>query len=182
MVTTWWPKPSEATKLSASRTVHLLKSTSDSDFHCRHTRALNLLILRIAVAACASFVRRDKAARYGIQSITLVAIAGGVLEYGTANASWDVSRRLTKGHPYIGNFHRHQKLSRVSETLTSFCSTHSLNPPIPHTPPTHPPNHPIPRSNIHPVGLRVGFININDMYNNDVGKGGAQGCEAYEVK
>ena len=27
-----------------------------------------------------------------------------------------------------------------------------------------------------------GFININDMYNNDVGKGGAQGCEAYEVK
>ena len=32
------------------------------------------------------------------------------------------------------------------------------------------------------AGLRVGFININDMYNNDVGKGGAQGCEAYEVK
>jgi hypothetical protein len=32
------------------------------------------------------------------------------------------------------------------------------------------------------VGLRVGFININDMYNNDVGKGGAQGCETYEVK
>jgi hypothetical protein len=33
------------------------------------------------------------------------------------------------------------------------------------------------------VGGRVGgFININDMYNNDVGKGGAQGCEAYEVK
>jgi hypothetical protein len=32
------------------------------------------------------------------------------------------------------------------------------------------------------VGLRVGLININDMYNNDVGKGGAQGCEAYEVK
>jgi hypothetical protein len=32
------------------------------------------------------------------------------------------------------------------------------------------------------VGLRVCFININDMYNNDVGKGGAQGCEAYEVK
>jgi len=25
-------------------------------------------------------------------------------------------------------------------------------------------------------------MNINDMYNNDVGKGGAQGCEAYEVK
>jgi hypothetical protein len=32
------------------------------------------------------------------------------------------------------------------------------------------------------VGLRVGFIHINNMYNNDVGKGGAQGCEAYEVK
>jgi hypothetical protein len=32
------------------------------------------------------------------------------------------------------------------------------------------------------VGLRVGFININDMYNNDVGKEGAQACEAYEVK
>jgi hypothetical protein len=32
------------------------------------------------------------------------------------------------------------------------------------------------------MGLRVGFIHINDMYNNDVGKGGAQGCEAYEVK
>jgi hypothetical protein len=26
---------------------------------------------------------------------------------------------------------------------------------------------------------RYGFISINDMYNNDVGKGGAQGCEAY---
>ncbi len=32
------------------------------------------------------------------------------------------------------------------------------------------------------VGLRVVFININDMYNNDVGKGGAQGSEASEVK
>ena len=31
-------------------------------------------------------------------------------------------------------------------------------------------------------GQRYGFININDMYNNDVGKGGAPGCEAYEVK
>jgi hypothetical protein len=31
-------------------------------------------------------------------------------------------------------------------------------------------------------GLRVVFINMNDMYNNDVGKGGAHGCEAYEVK
>jgi hypothetical protein len=29
---------------------------------------------------------------------------------------------------------------------------------------------------------RYGFININDMYNNDVSKGGAQDCEAYEVK
>jgi hypothetical protein len=27
-----------------------------------------------------------------------------------------------------------------------------------------------------------GFININDMYNNDVGNEGAQGCEAYEVE
>ena len=25
------------------------------------------------------------------------------------------------------------------------------------------------------MGLRVGFININDMYNNDVGKGGVRG-------
>jgi hypothetical protein len=49
------------------------------------------------VASCPSFARRDKAARYGIQSITLVAIAGEVLEHGTANASWDVSRRLPKG-------------------------------------------------------------------------------------
>jgi hypothetical protein len=32
------------------------------------------------------------------------------------------------------------------------------------------------------MGLRVGLIIINDMYNNDVGKGGAQGCEAHEVK
>jgi hypothetical protein len=31
------------------------------------------------------------------------------------------------------------------------------------------------------VGLRVGFIKINDMYNN-VSKGGSQGCEPYEVK
>ncbi len=28
-------------------------------------------------------------------------------------------------------------------------------------------------------GVRVGFININDMYNNDVGKGGVR---VYEVK
>ena len=28
------------------------------------------------------------------------------------------------------------------------------------------------------MGLRIGFININDMYNNDICKGGAQGCEA----
>ena len=32
------------------------------------------------------------------------------------------------------------------------------------------------------MGSRVGFININDIYNNDVGKGGAPGCEAHEVK
>jgi hypothetical protein len=32
------------------------------------------------------------------------------------------------------------------------------------------------------MGLRVGFININDMYNNDVVKGETQSCEAYEVK
>ena len=32
------------------------------------------------------------------------------------------------------------------------------------------------------VGLRVGFININDMYNNDGGQGGARVCEAHEVK
>ena len=32
------------------------------------------------------------------------------------------------------------------------------------------------------VGLRVGFININDMSNNDGGKGGERGCEAHEVK
>jgi len=31
-------------------------------------------------------------------------------------------------------------------------------------------------------GVRVGFININDMSNNDGGKGGARGCEAHEVK
>ena len=31
-------------------------------------------------------------------------------------------------------------------------------------------------------GVRVGFININDMYNNDVGKGGVRVYEAYEVK
>ena len=32
------------------------------------------------------------------------------------------------------------------------------------------------------MGLTVGFININDMYNNDVGKGGVYVYEAYEVK
>ena len=31
-------------------------------------------------------------------------------------------------------------------------------------------------------GLRVGFININDMYNNDVGKGVVYAYEAYEAK
>jgi hypothetical protein len=29
------------------------------------------------------------------------------------------------------------------------------------------------------MGLRVGFININDMYNNDVGKGVVYVYEAY---
>ena len=32
------------------------------------------------------------------------------------------------------------------------------------------------------MGLRVGFKNINDMYNNDVGKGVVYVYEAYEVK
>ena len=31
------------------------------------------------------------------------------------------------------------------------------------------------------TGLSVGFIHINDMYNNDVGKGGVRVYEAYEV-
>ena len=31
-------------------------------------------------------------------------------------------------------------------------------------------------------GVRVGFIYIKDMYNNDVGKGGAYDYEAYEAK
>jgi hypothetical protein len=36
--------------------------------------------------------------------------------------------------------------------------------------------------NGHKGGVRVGFININDMYNNDVGKGGVYAYEAHEVK
>jgi hypothetical protein len=32
------------------------------------------------------------------------------------------------------------------------------------------------------MGLRVGFININDMYNNDDGKGVVYAYEAYEAK
>ena len=32
------------------------------------------------------------------------------------------------------------------------------------------------------LGLRVGFININDMYNNDVGKGVVYAYGAYEAK
>ena len=32
--------------------------------------------------------------------------------------------------------------------------------------------------NGHKGGVRVGFININDMYNNDVGKGGVYAYEA----
>ena len=31
-------------------------------------------------------------------------------------------------------------------------------------------------------GVRVGFIKINDMYNNHDGKGGVRVYEAYEVK
>jgi hypothetical protein len=31
-------------------------------------------------------------------------------------------------------------------------------------------------------GLRVGFIDINDMYNNHVGKGVVYAYEAYEAK
>jgi len=34
--------------------------------------------------------------------------------------------------------------------------------------------------NGHKGGVRVGFININDMYNNDVGKGVVYAYEAYE--
>jgi hypothetical protein len=37
------------------------------------------------VATCPSFVPRDKTARYGIQSITFLATAGGVIEYGTVH-------------------------------------------------------------------------------------------------
>ena len=38
--------------------------------------------------------------------------------------------------------------------------------------------------NGHKGGVRVGFININDMYKNenDVGKGGKYAYEAYEAK
>ena len=32
------------------------------------------------------------------------------------------------------------------------------------------------------ISLRVGFININDMYNNDVGQGVVYACKAYEAK
>ena len=32
------------------------------------------------------------------------------------------------------------------------------------------------------VGLGMGFININDMYNNDVGHGVVYAYEAYEAK
>ena len=36
--------------------------------------------------------------------------------------------------------------------------------------------------NGHKGGVRVGFIYIKDMYNNDVGKGGAYDHEVYEAK
>ena len=32
------------------------------------------------------------------------------------------------------------------------------------------------------VGLRVGFININDIYNNDVGQGVVYAYETFEAK
>ena len=32
------------------------------------------------------------------------------------------------------------------------------------------------------MGFRVGFININDMYNNDVGQGVVYAYEAYKAK
>ena len=32
------------------------------------------------------------------------------------------------------------------------------------------------------MGLRVGFINKNDMYNNDGGQGGPRVCETHEEK
>ena len=32
------------------------------------------------------------------------------------------------------------------------------------------------------VGLRVGFINVNDMYNTDGGQGGSRVCEAPDVE
>ena len=32
------------------------------------------------------------------------------------------------------------------------------------------------------MNIRVGFININDMYNNNGCQGGVRGYEAYEVK
>ncbi len=40
----------------------------------------------------------------------------------------------------------------------------------------------VPRYGYGWVGLRVGFININDMYNNDVGQGLVHAYEAYEAK
>jgi len=54
-------------------------------------------LVQIDVQSSSSSSDECPAARHGIQSITLVAIAGEVLEFGTANASWDVSRRLPKG-------------------------------------------------------------------------------------
>ena len=32
------------------------------------------------------------------------------------------------------------------------------------------------------VDLRVGFINVNDMYNTDGGQGGSRVCEAHDVE
>ena len=38
------------------------------------------------------------------------------------------------------------------------------------------------KNNVDKGGVRVGFIYINDMYNNDVGKGVVYAYEAYEAK
>jgi hypothetical protein len=38
------------------------------------------------------------------------------------------------------------------------------------------------RFNPYKGGVRVGFININDMYNNDVGKGGVYANEVIIIK
>jgi hypothetical protein len=56
----------------------------------------------------------------------------------------------------------------------------TLKPIPPPIPKPIPPPIPKPIPSTH--RLRVGFININDMYNNDVGKGVVYAYEAYEAK